>query len=80
MVFVLLVLLCFFTGGGFVFVRMAFILRVVPMRMNMLVLVGVNQIAVAMFMSVLVGMLMGVWFVRIDFFFWHCVLLMMMNR
>jgi hypothetical protein len=69
MVFVLLALLCPFSGGGFVFVRVALIFHVVPVRMSMLVLMGVNQIAVAMFMSVLVGMLMGVRFGRIDYFF-----------
>jgi hypothetical protein len=78
---VLLLLHCCFLGCGTVFVRVLVRLVgwmgicVVRMRMQMLMLVRVHQIAVTMLMGVLVRMLMHVRLGRFEFVVFHACLL-----
>jgi hypothetical protein len=71
MVLVFFFLLRQFACDGLIVVRMARIIRIVRMRMNVLMLVGMNQIAVAMFVGVLVGMLMLVSITLFEFIVFH---------
>ena len=67
MVFVFLLFLGLFAGCGLIFVRMAGIVSLMRVGVRMLVLVGVDEIAVAMLVGVFVSVLMLVTF-RFRFF------------
>jgi len=74
MVLVFLLLLSDLPFSGLISVCVLGILGAMVMRMNVLMLVAVNQVPVTMFMGVFVRVLMHV-FTRCWFLFCHCNLL-----